>query len=443
VHPAPTATDATATTPTRKNGRPRHLYEIDVLRILTFACVIGVHTTSHTTPSDNHFYYALLALLHFTRLVFFSLTAFVLVYSYTLRPRPMAQFWPKRFLLVGVPYLAWSVVYVVSAWLLSTTDRGNVPVLVTDLAHGVVTGTAMYHLYFLLVTMQVYLLLPAIMWLVRRTRGHHTLVTVVALVVNLVVFAMIKYWPHTFDWMHGYSKQFFFMYVFFIVSGAVAADHAEVFLTWIRVRRRAIGWGVTGIGVLTLAVWALQVAIGQSLYKAGTPLQPIEIIWSAAIGVGFLALGAAWADRRDPTTLLARVIDYGSDRSFGIFLSHPFVLWLLLHGDSWLEHSVPQPWLTPVAYVLVVVLAVAITEVFRWTPLSVPLTGRPSLASRAVREGRRRSREQRRAADAGAPAAVAPAPTASGVDQRTPEPLEPDDALVGETDDVREPGSRG
>lgn len=376
-------------TPTRNAaGKPRHLYEVDVLRILTFACVIGVHTTSHTAASDDVGLNALLALLHFTRLVFFSLTAFVLVYSYTLRPRPMAQFWPKRFLLVGVPYLAWSFVYVGSSWLLSSTRRGDVPDLVRTLAEGIVTGSSWYHLYFLLVTMQVYLLLPVIVWLVRKTRGHHVTTLVVALVVQLVVFAGYKYFPASDAWLHGYQKQFFFSYVFFIVSGAIAADHADAFLRFIRVHRRAVLWAFAGVGALTLGVWALQVALGQSLYAAGTPLQPIEAVWSTAVFVGFLAIGARWADRRRPGSPVARFVDYASDRSFGIFLSHPFLIWILLYGDSWLEAVVPRPWLTLVTYLLVVVLSVAVTEAFRWTPLSVPLTGRPSLASRAQRRAR-------------------------------------------------------
>ncbi|MBF4586164.1 acyltransferase [Curtobacterium sp. VKM Ac-2887] len=376
-------------TPTRTAaGKPRHLYEVDVLRILTFACVIGVHTTSHTAASDDVGLNALLALLHFTRLVFFSLTAFVLVYSYTLRPRPMAQFWPKRFLLVGVPYLAWSFVYVGSSWLLSSTRRGDVPDLVRTLAEGIVTGSSWYHLYFLLVTMQVYLLLPVIVWLVRKTRGHHVTTLVVALVVQLVVFAGYKYFPASDAWLHGYQKQFFFSYVFFIVSGAIAADHADAFLRFIRVHRRAVLWAFAGVGALTLGVWALQVALGQSLYAAGTPLQPIQAVWSTAVFVGFLAIGARWADRRRPGSPVARFVDYASDRSFGIFLSHPFLIWILLYGDSWLEAVVPRPWLTLVTYLLVVVLSVAVTEAFRWTPLSVPLTGRPSLASRAQRQAR-------------------------------------------------------
>lgn len=386
---APAQPQPQTQTPTRTAaGKPRHLYEVDVLRILTFACVIGVHTTSHTAASDDVGLNALLALLHFTRLVFFSLTAFVLVYSYTVRPRPMAQFWPKRFLLVGVPYLAWSFVYVGSSWLLSSTRRGDVPDLVRTLAEGIVTGTSWYHLYFLLVTMQVYLLLPVIVWLVRKTRGHHVTTLVVALVVQLVVFAGYKYFPASDAWLHGYQKQFFFSYVFFIVSGAIAADHADAFLRFIRVHRRAVLWAFAGVGGLTLGVWALQVALGQSLYAAGTPLQPIEAVWSTAVFVGFLAIGARWADRRRPGSPVARFVDYASDRSFGIFLSHPFLIWILLFGDSWLEAVVPRPWLTLVTYLLVVVLSVAVTEAFRWTPLSVPLTGRPSLASRARRQAR-------------------------------------------------------
>jgi len=341
-----------------------------------------VHTTSHTIAADDVPLNALLGLLHFTRLVFFSLTAFVLVYSWSLRPRPLAQFWPRRFLLVGVPYLAWSFVYVAASWLASSSTRGDVPALVTTAAEGIVTGTSWYHLYFLLVTMQVYLLLPVIIWLVRVTRRHHVTVLVVAFLLQLAVFAAYKYWPHSIDWLHGYQKQFFFSYVFFIVSGAVAADHADPFLRFIREHRRAVLWAFAGTGALTLGVWWLQVGLGQSLYAAGTPLQPVQVLWSTAVFVGFLAIGAAWADRRRAGSALARVVDYGSDRSFGIFLSHPFMIWVLLYGDSWLESAVPKPWLTLVTYVLVLVLSVAVTEAFRWTPLSVPLTGRPSRARR-------------------------------------------------------------
>jgi hypothetical protein len=70
-------------------------------------------------------------------------------------------------------------------------------------------------------------------------------------------------------------------------------------------------------------------------------------------------------------------VDIISDRSFGIFLSHPLVLWVLLWvGGGWVETTVPTPWLTPFAYVVVVLLAFVIADLTRRTPLSLPLAGR-------------------------------------------------------------------
>jgi hypothetical protein len=50
---------------------------------------------------------------------------------------------------------------------------------------------------------------------------------------------------------------------------------------------------------------------------------------------------------------------------------------LTLAGNGWLAKTVPTPWLTLVAYILVLLGAIIIAEVARRTPLSLPLTGRP------------------------------------------------------------------
>lgn len=371
----PSAT-AAAETAQRAPRERKHLWEVDVVRILTFLCVIAVHTTSHTIASNDLPLYLLLGLLHFTRNVFFALTAFVLVYSYLHRPVPMRKFWPRRFLLVGVPYVVWSVIYF-SASNIYNQSHSSLGVLALRLLGHILTGTAWYHLYFLLVTMQVYLLVPVILWLIRKTRGHHLAVLVVAGAVQLVIVALYFYWPGTVAFLGGYTKEYFFSYIFFILAGAIGADHYKEFLPWVRNHRPAIGVGVAITGVVTIGVFLLQIALGDSPYHAGTPLQPIVIVWGAAVSMGFLALGTRWADRRNPTGLGTRFVAVASDRSFGIFLSHPLFIWILLWiGDDWVENTIPKPWLTLVVYILVILLAIGLTEVFRRTPLSLPLTGR-------------------------------------------------------------------
>jgi peptidoglycan/LPS O-acetylase OafA/YrhL len=355
-------------------ARSRHLYEVDIVRILTFLCVIGVHVTSHTSTSTDVGLYMLLDLLHFTREVFFALTAFVLLYSYEARPVPMRKFWPKRFLLVGVPYLTWSAIYVVASWLHHPT--GSPWGLIWAWVYACLTGSAWYHLYFLLVTMQVYLLVPVIVWLVRKTRGRHWML----LLAGLAVQAALMWWyhyGHAGGWYGTWAKCVVFTYTFFILAGAVAADHAGVFLAWVRAHRGMIGLIVLGTAAAMLGLFWIDVATGRSYAFASTPMQPAMIVWGVAVGLGFLAVGTWWADRRRDGAPSARFVDLASDRSFGIFLSHPMVIWVLSWaGNDWLESTVPTPWLTLVEYVLVIIGAVLITEVARRSPASLPLTGR-------------------------------------------------------------------
>lgn len=360
-----------------KKHKAPHLYEVDIVRILTFACVIGVHTTSHTIASDNTVLYVLLALLHFTREVFFALTGFVLIYSYLNRPVSMKKFWPRRFLLVGVPYLVWSAIYFLASNLHS--PHGTALEAIGRFVGHVVTGTAWYHLYFLLVTMQVYLLVPVIVWLVKKTRGHHVMLLAAVGVFQLLLASFYAYWPGLPSWLTDYDKVFFFSYLLFILLGAVGADHARPFLAWVSTHRPLIAVITAVAAALTIAVFAFQHwVLGYSYYRAGTPLQPVILVWSAAISLGFLAIGSYWAERRRAGSLFARTVDVASDRSFGIFLAHPIFIWsLLLVGDGWLERTIAKPWLTLVTYILVIVGAVLLTEIARRSPASLALTGRP------------------------------------------------------------------
>ena len=372
----PGVAPAAATAP-----RSPRLYEIDMVRILTFACVIAVHTTSHTVATDDYALNGLLALVHFTRQVFFALTTFVLLYGQLARPVSMAKFWPKRFLLVGVPYVVWSTIYFVSANIYH--PHYTVLQFIANYLFKLVTGQAWYHLYFLLVTMQVYLLVPLIIWFVKKTRGHHRTVLIVSFIIQLAIMGFFKYGPN--DAIAPYEKLVFLSYEFFIIAGAIAADHTTPFLAWVRAHRTAILWIVIGGALLTLAVWLGQhFFLGQSLYSAGTPLQPVTMVWAVCVGLGFLAFGTWWADRRDPASRSARYIDNISDRSFGIFLSHPLVLWILLWvGNDWVVKTIARPWLTLVAYVVVVIVAFGIADLARRTPLSLPLAGRRFVAKKS------------------------------------------------------------
>jgi peptidoglycan/LPS O-acetylase OafA/YrhL len=352
-----------------------HLYELDLVRVVTFACVIGVHVISQTTkdiPTD-----ALLTLLHFTREVFFALSAFVLVYtSLDRHGRSLLLFTRRRFLFVLLPYVVWSAIYV---GLYSAQHPGGT--LADELlrfGRDLLTGTAWYHLYFLLVSLQIYLLLPLIVLLVKKTRGHRVALLIVSGAVQLVLTGFYMYHPSALGWLSSVQTEFFLSYQFFIVLGAVAADNSGAVLGWVRSHRRPIATIVVVTAVVTVSYYLVAVGTGKTTTKASDALQPILMVWSFVVAIGLLALGTLWADRRRPG-LVSGAIRVGSDRSFGIFLAHPLVVALLLWaGDGWLAKHLPTPLpLTPVIYVLTVIGTVLVVELFRRGPFSLPLTGRP------------------------------------------------------------------
>jgi hypothetical protein len=226
---------------------------------------------------------------------------------------------------------------------------------------------------------------PVIAWLVKKTRGRGQLVLLgAAAVVQLALMSWYHYWPDVLPGFVAYDKQYFFSYSFFILAGAVCADHGEGFLGWIARNRGKVGLITLACGLVYLGVFAIQVATGASLYSAGSPVQPAIVVWGVGVGLGFAAIGSVWSDRRREGSLLARSVDTATDRSFGIFLSHPLILWTLLWaGDEWFARAVPDPWRSLCAYLIVVLGAIGLTELLRRSPASLWFTGRPPRRRRA------------------------------------------------------------
>jgi peptidoglycan/LPS O-acetylase OafA/YrhL len=366
----------------------RHIYEADVLRVLTFACVIAVHTTAETTQASNVTANFAVMLLHFTREAFFCLTGFVLVHQYLGRTFNLGQFWWRRIVTVGVPYLTWTVIYT----FLNYQDHpmpGPGEVTLTLLRNAAL-GTAWYHLYFLLVSMQIYLLYPLIAKLLTRTVGQHGRLLAISAILQVGILSVLMYAAPTTGFGHSLvhnDAAIFVSYQFYILLGAVAAYHWPGWLAWIRTHRPTILAAVIAAAVAAEVWYLAAVSTGMLATTAASVLQPVMLIWSVAAIAGLVALSTLWTERRRDGDRTTRTLAVLSDRSFGVFLVHPAVLWVVLWADGhWLPNHLGAPWLTFVAYLFTVVGALAATEVFRRIPVSLALTGRPPMQPAAPRE---------------------------------------------------------
>jgi peptidoglycan/LPS O-acetylase OafA/YrhL len=108
------------------------------------------------------------------------------------------------------------------------------------------------------------------------------------------------------------------------------------------------------------------------------------VAWATAVVATLYSVGAAWADRRTDGAG-SRFVERASDRSFGVFLVHPTILWALTAaGPNSPAALLPAPWSSFAVYAVAVVVSLAFVDVVRRTPLSLVLTGKRRLRPRPV-----------------------------------------------------------
>jgi peptidoglycan/LPS O-acetylase OafA/YrhL len=370
-----------------------YLDQIDIVRLLTFGSVIAVHVIAEITAQDDRTARGTLMLLHFTRETFFVITGFVLFHSSYRRDLDLPRFWRRRYLLVGVPYLAWSLIYFVWHGLRDQNGalQDGAGRAFHDLWFQLVTGTAEYHLYFLIVSMQVYLVFGLLVLLVRATTGHHGRLIAAAAAFQLLLFwflhdALPSWYsaPHWIGVLYQYDQQLLPSYLLYVLVGALAAVHVERTQAWVLRHGRAIAVAIGAGALLTEGAYQWQVVTGTPPFRASDVLQPIMIPWTLIVTAGLLALGLGYAVRgiaergrgRAPSRA-RRAVRELSRVSFGVFLVHPLVISLLLLDPVGALLARPgQPWRTVLLWVATVLISTAFALVAVRTPLSLPLTGR-------------------------------------------------------------------
>lgn len=375
------------------------MYQLDLVRVLTFLCVILAHVLSTTTAGTSAGAGALTLVLHFTRNAFFGLTGFVLMFQYFDRTDFTARsFWPRRLKPVLVPYLVWSFVY----WLYSLGSEGRLDILLHPSRHGgfpgnlsefaerAAWGMSGFQMYFLFVTMQAYLLFPALIWLVRRTVGNHRWVLAGSAALQvLTLVAMMDWhqpaWLAEYSW-HAYAT--FLPYQFFIVAGALAAVHRDAVESWLRGRGAWIAASWLVLGTVELVLYLRRIADGNPVSLADSPFQLALFPFIAMTIVALYSLALWWSDRRVPGSFSARAFSYGANRSFGVFLVHVLILQFLvqfnaldLNKQGWMKEHLGG-WTTIVVYLLTISLTLLVVEALRRLPGSYLLTGRSRIPLR-------------------------------------------------------------
>ncbi len=320
-----------------------HLYEIDLMRAFIILGVVCVHNVSFynlfnpgiTTP--NVLLEMLLTALHFTRESFLFITGLVLFITYYRKPFKATTFWKKRFFLIAIPYIFWTVAYI----LFSGTYLNNFSWTASHLFHTIsialLTGNQFF-LYFLLISMQLYVVFPFFVMWMKKMEKWHVWIFVGSFFLELFLMWLnsayvqnvnVTHLPFILKWLILLRDRNLLTYQFWFIAGAELAIYYNPIRNYVVKYTRLL---LVAFLAMLLALW-IHFAIGRLLLHqdysmSDLVLQPFMIPYSLIITAVLWRAGIAWADNRHKASIrwFSGFVKMVAAASFGVFLVHPFAL---------------------------------------------------------------------------------------------------------------------
>ena len=386
-----------ATLPDLTVRRKPHLDGLDRLRIITALSVVGVHVLGNTifldrTSTDLVAQDGAVTALHFTREIFMFVTALALVYVYSGKPLDTGRFWRRRAVGVLLPYAAWTVIFQVTS-----TRSPTVLAFLRTLAINLLTGNASYQLYYILLTIEFYVLFPWFLHILPLLARRPWISLGVSFALEVaILFALHDVLPKLplSSAMVGNITLFFNRFaltyqLYFVMGGLAALNIGRIKAFLLRYGAWMIGVGALGLAILEghylVDTLVRNIAPGAVI----TVLQPAMAPYSVG-AIAFLYWLTLWqaerVQRRDGQRT-RRVWFALSDSAFGVYLVHPLILTAVL--GSIVPHFTGWPVAATVALVWLLTAAgsVAVTLLLLRIPVVSRLVGRERPAPEWLRRG--------------------------------------------------------
>ncbi|HEX6817719.1 MAG TPA: acyltransferase, partial [Ktedonobacterales bacterium] len=414
-----------------------HLHELDMLRVVTAFGVVAVHVLAYTVIYNATQVGALLqhgveSAMHYTREVFMFTTALVLVYTYIGKRFNLTLFTRKRFIGVAVPYILWSIIYILH------DAHPTAPLALLSLTgHDLIAGTASFQLYYILLTIQFYMLFPVFLWVLPRLDRHPWVVLGAAAVVQLAIlwldYAYAQRNPFASTplgvFINTYQNSFVLMYPFYFVLGGICALHLPRIKAFTLRHGKLVASVFAAMLAVFVGAYAYRITLGHedTVYVISV-LQPLMLPYSVAVIAFVWWISVRWASaprhartsRQTQSTgqthetayeaaPSAQIAPRGSrgwrvlaDATFGVYLVHPlFMYWAMDKVVPLLAKGVPEPVLVALVWTITVAGSSLLSIALMYTPVLSRLVGRaaplPVILARPLNAvgARPREREER------------------------------------------------
>ncbi|PTX59057.1 surface polysaccharide O-acyltransferase-like enzyme [Melghirimyces profundicolus] len=344
----------------------RFISEINFVRALACLAVLAVHVSAGVFYRQGYWDPVAAGMNQIGRFgtpVFAVISGFLLFNQVRVKGFSLPRFIRSRTTKIIVPYLVWSTIY------LSILKFGYGIDHFVSFDHWlktVLSGNVFYHLYFVMVVIQFYLVFPLLQRIL-RTRAAWWVGTAAALVVNAaVLMGDVTDLP---GWIGKgftfFSKASLPYWIFYFLFGGWLAFHWDGLAQWFQKKSAAVAAWIAGAVVTAGAVVEYQwLGMYGSSRLANLFNIPVLILTGSVL----------YASIRRAVRLREGLQTIGS-LGFGIYLVHPLVILCLVQV---LPASMWRPHFLPVLFLLVLLLTVGAVKAIQRLPFHQYLLTVPS-----------------------------------------------------------------
>lgn len=223
--------------------------EIELLRAVSFLAIVMQHTLACFMYSSGIGQGAAITsafLLLFIRYgvpVFIFITGMVLFYNHGEEDLHYGRFIEKRFSQVFLPYFLWTLIYFVWISLISGVSASSMASVLSRIAQMTLKGDSFYHLWFMVMILQFYLLFPLLRTLVSKFKKHP-----VRFMIACFLFYVLYLWvynylvPVIYPSVHSpvlkgildYRDRIFLSWFFYFLLGGFAGLYVDKWRAFLR-----------------------------------------------------------------------------------------------------------------------------------------------------------------------------------------------------------------
>ncbi|SMC75209.1 acyltransferase [Sporomusa malonica] len=357
----------------------QHILALDYIRGLSMLGVLGIHTGAYSLayPAVNPHLFALLEI--FTRFsvpIFFFVSAFGLFISQPLKAEfSYLAFMRRRFKAVLLPYLAWSLLYMLHyTWASGDFSIWNRPLVYEYFLFGL----ASYQLYFLVILVGFYALMPLWRQLVRCILKA-PLAGLLSLLIGQIAFNYYSSYLLTAGFDNYYlnlaiqhrMSYLVLHYLFIFILGAVCSELYPQFLAALERNKRVVNvsFVATLTGMLFFyyhLVYFKQYSLEQAVNTVHQ-LSPVGVLYT----LGATLFWFKTFSRPLPTKLSAALGCLGR-YSYLVYLVHPLVMYYLIVELT--RMAIPlTPTVTVAFYFATLALSTCLASIITMIGTLVPL----------------------------------------------------------------------